>query len=128
MDQLALLLHPNPKLNKLDLAATRDLDAKIKGPFPAFKELKIQLEQFGFVYDNDSEKVWLPKGYTTINIHQSSKLSVEVVDPIFILVSKAIKAKEKNKKLIQQAIKIFKDELTNLIKKEGGNLEYFQKS
>lgn len=125
MGQLALLLHPDTKLNELDLAATRDLDAKIKGPFPAFQELKKQLEQFGFTYDTDSEKVWLPKNYTTTNIHQSVKLSVDVVDPIFILVSKAIKAKEKNKKLIQQAIIIFKDDLKYLIKKEGGNLEDF---
>lgn len=127
MGQLALLLHPEAKLDQLDLAATRDLDAIVKGANQTFLELKKQLEKFHFIYDMDSEKIWLPKNYTTTHFYSSSKLIVNIVDPIFILVSKALKAKEKNKKLIQQALQIFGKELKEKLSKEGVDLVYFQK-
>ncbi len=127
MGQLALLLHPEAKLDQLDLAATRDLDAIVKGANQTFLELKKQLEKIHFIYDMDSEKIWLPQSYTTIHFYHSSKLVVDIVDPIFILISKALKAKEKNKKLMQQALKIFGKELKEKLTKEGADLAYFQK-
>ena len=34
LGQLSLLIHTDPRLSKLSLAATRDVDALVKGPYP----------------------------------------------------------------------------------------------
>ena len=123
-----MFLHPDPRLAKLDLAATRDFDVIIKGAHPVFQQFKSELQKQSLVYDTDSEKIWLPKGHHFTNIYQSPKLEVEVLDPLFVLLSKAMKAKEKNKILIHHALKVFGSDLKNLIQQEGGSLEYFQTS
>lgn len=43
-------------------------------------------------------------------------------EPLFVFVSKAIKAKEKNLLLIKEALSIYGSELSNLIIKYGGDL------
>lgn len=54
------------------------------------------------------------------------QMSCKRIDPLFALCSKAIKAREKNRILIAQALKVYGKSLVRLIEKYGGDLEYFK--
>ena len=50
---------------------------------------------------------------------------IKIADPISVLVSKAIKAKEKNRILIGYALRTFGGDLAKAIERYGGDLGYF---
>ena len=76
--------------------------------------------------DSDSHLIWFPQESTFTIVLETPRIKCEVIDPLFALCSKAIKAPEKNRILIQQALVKYGDDLKNLIKKHGGNLEHFK--
>lgn len=53
----------------LNLAHTGDLDAKLKMDFPVKKKLKELLAEQGLIYDEDSEKIFIPKGSKEFGSH-----------------------------------------------------------
>jgi len=110
---------------KIPLAATRDLDALIKAEFIVERELKTILEKKGLVLDDLSGEIWVPDEGQFIVYYESPMIRCVYLDPVSVLVSKAIKAKEKNRFLIRDAIAVFGEGLVKLIRKYGGNPEYF---
>jgi len=128
LGQCSLILHPAVNLN---LFATFDLDAVIKSlASGGFDETKKKLTQL--LYDenleleSDAHLIWLPNEATFTEIMDTARIKCEVVDPIYALCSKAIKAKEKNRILVRDALIEYGDELKGLIVKYGGDLEYFK--
>ncbi len=129
LGQFSLIMHPDVKLT---LFGTGDLDAHIKsasiagGVHEIKKKLTQLLENQGLELETDDHLIWLPTEATFTEVMNTSHIKCEVVDPIYALCSKAIKAKEKNKILIRDALTEYGDELKGLIKKYGGDLEYFK--
>jgi hypothetical protein len=100
----------------LTLQRTNDLDAVIKNTHGFVMAIlnKEILPNYGLHLDPDSEYIWIPPGSKFELFHESA------------LVSKAVKAKEKNKFLIIDAIG--SGEFPNLVQRiqeNGGDLEYF---
>lgn len=88
----------------LNLAQTGDLDAKLEMEFPVKKKLKELLSEQGLIYDEDSDKIFIPKGSRELPLFEFAYITVKRLDPESALVSKAVKAVAKNKQLIRQAI------------------------
>ncbi len=112
----------------LPLQRTGDLDAVIKSTHFFVKDtlVKTILPKFNLVYDEDSEKIWIPPGsrFETLCTHRC--FMVKLLDPESALVSKAIKAPAKNRLLIVEAIasEAF-PALIERIQKHGGDLTFF---
>ncbi len=128
LGQMGLLAHPSDLSVKLHLVGTIDVDAKVSADRFVVKEFGRILKDHDLEYDEDSEKVWVPPKSTQTMIHDSLHLKCDVLDPIYLLTSKAIKAKEKNRFLVQEALVLFGNELEELIVRHGGDLDYFRKA
>lgn len=127
LGQFSLLA--NPKVSALlNIPATLDVDAKIEADWVIQDAFKKILKSEGLEYDEDSELIWIPPNSTFESLHESPLVECTSISPIYGLLSKAIKAKEKNRILVRDAIAIFGEELVNLITKYGGDPEYFLKA
>ncbi|HLG19013.1 MAG TPA: hypothetical protein VI895_04245 [Bdellovibrionota bacterium] len=127
LGQMGLFAHPDELEAKLHLVGTADVDAKIQAEYSLVQLFEKVLEAFGLEYDRDSHLVWVPPESTQITIFETPRLKCDVVNPLYLLTSKAIKAKEKNRILIKQALKIYGRELESLIRQHGGDPNYFKK-
>lgn len=111
----------------LNLVGTMDIDAHLEKVDHLIKMKMVKLfNEHHFVYDEDSEKVWLPPKCKFEKLFGFNNLEVSVLDPESALVSKAIKAREKNRLLIQ--IAIASGRFPNLIRRiesHGGDLNFF---
>jgi hypothetical protein len=109
---------------KLALAQTGDVDAKLEMDSFVKQELKILLEEKGLVYDEDSDKIFIPAGSRELDLFEFDNITVRRLDPESVLVSKAVKAPEKNRPLIIEgtASAIF-PELITRIEEAGGDLK-----
>lgn len=97
----------------LNLVQTGDLDAKLRMDYPVKKKLIELLAEHGLVYDEDSEKIFIPKGSTELSLFEFKNIIVKRLDPESALVSKAVKAPMKNRQLLRQAI--HKNKFPNLV-------------
>lgn len=123
LGQMSLLMDPiGIKLNPI---ATRDFDAILRGDWLAIAALRSILSANGLVYDELSEEIWLPKFSTFIPYHRSPHLEVSYLDPLSTLTSKAIKAKEKNRFLIRDALTVLGEPLEQAIIHCGGDISFF---
>ncbi len=112
----------------LTLAMTNDLDAVVEEnqAFVISVLKKEILPKYDLRLDDDSELVWIPPGSTFDTLFDSRFVRVKLLDPESTLVSKAVKAKEKNKVLIVDAIASEKfPDLMRRIEENGGDLNYF---
>lgn len=112
----------------LTLAMTNDLDAVIERnqAFMISVLKKEILPKYQLVLDDDSRLVWVPPGSTFEVLCDLKYVRVKLLDPESALVSKAVKAKEKNKILIVDAIASEKfPNLISRIQDGGGDLEFF---
>jgi hypothetical protein len=125
MGQMSLLSNPEVQA-QIRLFGTRDVDATVRGEYWVQKKFEEFLLEQGLELDSVANEIWLPKEATFSEVYSSPKLTCLRLDPIYALVSKAIKAKEKNRILIRQALPIFGDELRSLIEEYGGDLTYFE--
>jgi hypothetical protein len=126
LGQFSLIV--NPEINsKIQLANTVDVDALLKCDWSARSVIKEVLLDFGFVYDELSGEIWIPPNSKFVLLYESSSLRIEALEPLYALVSKAVKAPHKNRFLIQQAIGIYGESLIGLIKQNGGDIEVFLK-
>ncbi len=125
LGQVSLLA--NEKISAvLTLATTGDLDAFLRMDESVKAEFKMELNKMGWIYDEDSYLIWVPPGAFFTKIFDLTHILVESIDPESALVSKAVKAPEKNKLLIRESIASGK--FPNLIKRilaNGGQLENF---
>ena len=126
LGQFSLLLHPEVNLN---LAGTQDFDAKVKATeneYSLRKKLAGLLHEEGLELESDVHLIWIPSESTFTPILQTQRIRCEVLDPLFALCSKAVKAKEKNKILVRDALKVYGQPLRDLIEKHGGDCGYFE--
>ena len=125
LGQTSLLLQPELTYS-LSLAQTGDLDAFLEADYFVKKELKLILQEHGFIYDEDSPLIYIPPGSRFLPFLDLEMLEVSVIDPESALVSKAVKSPEKNIQLIRQAI--VSGEFPHLVErilKAGGDLNLF---
>lgn len=125
LDQTSLLLQPELTV-KLTLAQTGDLDAQLQADHFVKQNLKEILPDYGFIYDEDSFLIFIPEGSHFSTFLALAVIEVVVIDPESALVSKAVKAPEKNIQLIRQAIA--SEEYPNLVSRlvaAGGDLKKF---
>ena len=115
----------DPVAKDLNPTATRDLDALIIGDSIAASVLRAILSSNGLVYDELSKEIWLPENAQFLPYYRSENLVVSYLDPISVLISKAIQAKEKNRFLIRRALKFFGESLAQEISRYGGDTSYF---
>lgn len=125
LGQTSLLIQPEFTY-KLSLAQTGDLDALLEADNFVIERLKIILLENGFIYDEDSPYIFIPTKAEFSDFLSLAMLEVVVIDPESALVSKAVKAPDKNKYLIRQAIASGNyPNLASRIIENGGKLEDF---
>ena len=108
------------------LAETGDLDAILRTEYVVEKELKAILKKHGLVYDETSNEIWIPNEAKFESLFDLKNVFVSRIDAESALVSKAVKAPNKNRTLIQDALSSGGfPKLAQRIEKEGGNLAYF---
>lgn len=125
LGQMSLVLNPEVA-KRVELFATQDVDAVIRGEWIVTKLFKNALEANNLQFDFHSTDIWLPPDAKYIPIFSGQMIDCEIVDPISALTSKAIKAPEKNHLLIAQALKVYGDELADKIRFHGGDLKRFE--
>lgn len=126
LGQMSLMAHEKAAA-VLRLFQTRDVDARLEKMDHAVKQKLVSLlAARRLVYDEDSHLVWIPQDSKFEILFSCKNFAVTVIDPESALLSKAIKAKEKNKQLIQDAIAsdLF-PVLMDRIVEHGGDLKYF---
>lgn len=112
--------------SKVTLVATQDLDAWLKGNSVPRDIFKVAVLRHGLRYDEQSDLIWMPPNQSERRLlYESETIKVEAFDPLLVIVSKAIKAPEKNRQLVLEAIGIFKEELIEEIVRYGGDPEAF---
>ena len=124
LGQFGLLVHPKAS-SELQPAATRDIDATLRGEWSARWIVRSVINQSGYTYDDLSNEIWLPPEAQFELLHDSQCLKVEVIAPLFNLLSKAVKAPERNRNLIVEGIAVYGDELIALLTAHGVNIDYF---
>ncbi len=124
LGQLSLFFDAAAKEN-LQLWATQDLDAHIKGDWLACRVFKKACEEIGFKYDELSSEIWIPPEAKYRTLHQSPLLNVTSPEAIYILLSKAVKAREKNRDLVFSGLIYYGDPFAKLLRKYKVDLDYF---
>ena len=127
LGQMSLLMNKDIT-TKLTLAHTKDVDALLKGKSGESQVFRKVVKSNGLEFDELSEEVWIPKDAKFLEYYDSPYVKVTYLDPISALTSKAIKAKEKNRILVRDGLKIFGDTLATKIASNGGDIEYFKRS
>ena len=122
--QFALLIDPEAS-RALPLVATMDVDAFLEGDWPIKKAFRRILTAMGLEYDELSEEVWLPPGSVFLEYYRSPFLTVNYLDPLSTLTSKAVKAREKNRPLIRNALAHYGPELVTRIAQFNVDINFF---
>jgi hypothetical protein len=124
LGQSALLFNPDIS-GLVTLVQTRDLDALILGDWSLRTIVKRAIRKLGLEYDDLSKEIWLPPEASFLMLHENHLMKIEALEPFCVFLSKAVKAPEKNRQLIVQAIAMYGKRLLDAIDKHGGNSEYF---
>jgi hypothetical protein len=127
LGQMSLLLNEDIS-SRMHLFATQDVDAHIKGDSFVAEAFKRLLGERNLEFDFLSNEIWLPLDASYIQIYESPRLHCEILDPISALVSKAVKAPDKNTALISKALDIYGEELASKIKQHGVDPNTFKHS
>ncbi|HQH26154.1 MAG TPA: hypothetical protein PLP17_02060 [Oligoflexia bacterium] len=109
----------------LPLIATQDIDALVKATGGFESQFRAVVNELGFQYDELSSEVWIPEGAHYNLLYQGSRFTIQALDPISVLVSKAVKAPQKNRILIQEAIGQYGDQLISRLEKYSVDLSFF---
>lgn len=91
---------------KFELEQTNDFDAFVKATNPIESILRSLLQEYGLSFDNLSGEIWMPKDTVWENCFEGDLVTILKARAIDVLVSKAIKAPVKNRKLVTDAIDI----------------------
>ncbi len=88
----------------LKLRATDDVDAVVEGEFAVRKQLEALLEGQGMALDRLAHEAWMPSETTYVKAYEGPNVVLEVADVESVLVSKALKAPQKNERLLAEYI------------------------
>ncbi len=86
----------------LKLQMTKDVDAFARAKQNVLELFRQTLLRHGLHFDNLSDEAWMPDETEYDLIFDSLYVSAYVAQPEYVLVSKALKAREKNKVLIAE--------------------------
>jgi hypothetical protein len=125
LGQFALIINQGIS-EKIPLAATMDVDALFEGDWSFRKIFERTLKDSGLILDELSSEIWIPPQSQYVCYYKSAQITIQGLTPIYCLLSKAIKAPDKNKVLIINALEIYGTELSDLIKKFNGDLNFFK--
>lgn len=118
LGQMSLLL--NEKVTAaLHPVSTMDVDAFWEGDRTALELFRKCLKKHSLEYDNDSHLVWIPPESRYDPLFDAPLVQCEVIQPLYAIVSKAVKAPEKNRIIVRNAIGFFGEELIQLLLKYG---------
>jgi hypothetical protein len=98
LGQMALVEAEAP----LHLVATNDVDAYTDCDHATQKELERLLVQVGKTLDPLGQKIWMPRETQYRRLFQGLFVTLEVADVDAVLVSKALKAPQKNRSLLTE--------------------------
>lgn len=125
LGQMSLLANEDVSA-RIALADTADLDALLSTEYVVERELRRILKEHDLVYDETSNEIWIPPGAHFEEFFDFEHVRVTRIDAESALVSKAVKAKEKNKILVRRALSTGGfPTLAERIEKHGGDLAYF---
>jgi hypothetical protein len=125
LGQMSLLANESVSA-RIHLAETGDMDALLRAEYVFLRELKPLLRENGFIYDESSEEIWIPEGAHFEELFDFPNLRVVRLDAESALVSKAVKAADKNRVLVREAITSGEfPTLVDRIEANGGKLEIF---
>lgn len=103
MGQFALLI----ALPNLDLNATADFDAVIRGDNTVVQFLKERLLEHNLILDSDAELIQMPKGTPWNLFHKGNFLTVLVAAPEYVAASKCQFKRTKDKLQLQKLLRKF---------------------
>ena len=110
----------------LALTATQDLDAYADYDWAVQQELERLLAKEGKVLDPHGREVWMPRETKYASLYEGRHVHASVADPAAVLISKALKAPEKNAALITEYLaKGASERFFELAKKYAVDLERF---
>ena len=110
----------------LILTATQDLDAYADYEWPVQRELERLLAENGKVLDPHGREVWMPRETRYNPLYEGTYVEALVADPDAVLISKALKAAQKNKALITEYLaKGASERFFELARKYRVDLEQF---
>jgi len=126
MGQVSLLVDEEIS-SKIELEMTKDFDAHIKANFKISRILDDLLKEKGMELDSLSGEIWMPTDTKWELCYEGDYVKIYKAGALDVLVSKAIKAPEKNRKLIQESLQIYGRVLSDKITQYGGDPNYFKK-
>ncbi len=126
MGQMSLLTNDAVKA-QIKLVGTLDVDAAVDGGYYGWvgKKFDELLRAQGLELDQYADEIWLPEGASFDEVFSSKHLSCRRLHHLDALVSKAVKAKVKNRPLILQALLAY-PELRELLRENNVDATYFE--
>lgn len=110
----------------LALTTTQDLDAYADYDWAVQQELERLLAKEGKVLDPHGREIWMPKETQYAPLYDGRYVQALVADPDAVLISKALKAPDKNEALITEYLaKGASDRFFELAKRHAVDLERF---
>jgi hypothetical protein len=110
----------------LTLTATQDLDARADYEWAVQRELERLLAENGKVLDPHGHEVWMPRETRYNPLYQGTFVEALVADADAVLISKALKAAEKNRALVTEYLaKGASERFFELARKYRVDLEQF---
>jgi hypothetical protein len=110
----------------LTLTVTQDLDAYGDYEWAVQRELERLLAENGKVLDPHGHEVWMPRETRYDPLYQGTFVEALVADADAVLISKALKAAEKNRALVTEYLaKGASERFFTLAQKYGVDLEQF---
>ena len=89
---------------KLHLNATTDIDAYTNADWYVIERLGELLQNEGLHFDTLSKEIWMPEETTYTELFNGQVVNLLCADPVFVMVSKALKAPRRNLQLIADYI------------------------
>jgi hypothetical protein len=110
----------------LALAATNDVDVQADYSYPVQKEFERLLAQHARTLDPVSHEIWMPRETRYRELFSGRFVRVLLADADAVLLSKALKAPDKNRVLITEYLALgASDRFYRLAQKYGLDLEQF---
>lgn len=127
LGQFSLLASDDKNLSKVNIRRTDDLDALLSGDQGTAWLFRKSVKECGLEFDDLSGEIWIPDNSTFIKIRENVTYRLLALDPLSALVSKAVKAPEKNKILIREALQAFGLVLEDRLREYNVDLNFFVK-
>ncbi len=89
----------------IELRVTHDVDAYVQANHWVVEKFNELLAKIGKHYDIHSDEIWMPAETIYEPLYTGVNLQASIAQPEFVMISKALKAPEKNRDLLANYIK-----------------------